>query len=223
MENSTNKMPSVAILITRPSHDLINRYFYLWTGYVIEYANRHGVKVFDLDKDMATRQNFTSYINKHNPKLVFINGHGDENRVAGHKDEIILSLGVNEKLLDGKIVYVRSCNVAAGLGLACIKNGTIALIGYLKKYSLGHSLGSEFQPLKDGVAKLFLEPSNLIPISLMKGNSARDAYRKSQSAMWKNFLFMLSTKSTKEQRDAAPALWRNRKYQVVLGDENAKI
>lgn len=124
--------------------------------------------------------------------------------------------------MDGKIVYVRSCNVAAGLGNTCIQIGTIAFIGYLKKYSLGYTPSSMFNPLGDRVAKLFLEPSNLIPISLIKGNSVKEAYRKSQTAMLRNFLFMLSTKATKEQRDAAPSLWRNRKYQVMLGDENSK-
>lgn len=222
-EDSTNKMLSNSILITRPSHDLINSYFFLWTQQVIDYAHKHNIKVLDLDNDKATREKFTSYINKNKPKLVFMNGHGNENCIAGNKDDIIIESGVNEKLLEGKVVYIRSCNVAAGLGEVCIKNGTIVFIGYLKKYSLGYTPSSAFRPLEDKVAKLFLEPSNLIPISLIKGNSAKEAYRKSQTAMLKNFLLMLSTKATKEQKDAAPSLWRNRKYQVILGDENAKI
>ncbi|OGG14022.1 hypothetical protein A3D77_03450 [Candidatus Gottesmanbacteria bacterium RIFCSPHIGHO2_02_FULL_39_11] len=152
-----------------------------------------------------------------------MNGHGNENCIAGDKDKIILESGVNETLLNDKIVYVRSCNVAAGLGVICVRNGTIAFIGYVKKYSLGYTPSSMFHPLKDKVAKLFLEPSNLIPISLIKGNSVKDSYRKSQAALLKNFIFMLSTRATKEQRDAAPSLWRNRKYQVVLGNENVTM
>ncbi|MDZ4227839.1 MAG: hypothetical protein U1E54_01195 [Candidatus Levybacteria bacterium] len=194
----------------------------MWTEQVIEQAHKHQIKVLDLDKNNATKQKFTSYINKHKSKLVFMNGHGDENRIAGDKDEIIIESGVNEQLLEDKIVYVRSCNVAAGLGSISIKSGTIAFIGYLKRYSLGYTPSSMFNPLGDRVAKLFLEPSNLIPVSLIKGNTVREAYRKSQTAMLKNFLFMLSTKATKEQKDAAPSLWRNRKYQVILGDGNAK-
>lgn len=216
-------MLSNSILITRPNHDLINSYFYIWTEKVIDQAHKHKIIVLDLDKKNATKQKFTSYINKHKSKLVFMNGHGDENRIAGDKDEIIIESGVNEQLLDGKIIYVRSCNVAAGLGNTCIQNGTIAFIGYLKRYSLGYTPSSMFHPLGDKVAKLFLEPSNLILVSLIKGNSVKEAHRKSQEAMLRNFLFMLSTKATKEQRDAAPSLWRNRKYQVVLGDEGAKV
>ena len=218
-----NKTPTNSILITRPDHDLINTYFYAWTQEVIKYADKHKVKVLDLNKHKASKKLFTSYINKHNPKVVFMNGHGNENCIGGYRDEVIVESGVNEKLLDDKIVYIRSCNVAAGLGNVCIHEKTLAFIGYTKKYSLGYTPSSMYQPLKDKVAKLFLESSNLIPISIVKGNSVKEAYRKSQDAMFRNLQFMLSTKATKEQKDAAPSLWRNKKYQVVLGNENAKI
>lgn len=216
-------MSSYSILITRPDHDLINSYFYVWTQYVISYANKHSLKVLDLDKDKACKQKFTSYIAKHNPKFVFMNGHGNENCIAGYRDEVIIESKKNEKLLEGRIVYVRSCNVAAGLGNVSIQSKTLAFIGYTKKYSLGYMPSSMYQPLKDKVAKLFLEPSNLVPISIVKGNSVKEAYKKSQAAMLRNFLFMISTKATKEQRDAAPSLWRNRKYQAVLGDDSARM
>lgn len=223
MGNSTNKMSSNSILITRPDHDLINNYFFLWTQEVIDQAKKHNIKVLDLDKENATKQKFTSYIKKHKPRLVFMNGHGNESCIAGYRDEIIVEVGVNEDLLSGSVVYVRSCNVAAELGVVSVEQGAVAFIGYLKKYSLGYTPSSTYYPLRDKVARLFLEPSNLVPISLVKGNSVKKTYEKSQAAMLRNFQFMLSTKATKEQRDAAPSLWRNRKYQVVLGDENAKL
>ena len=78
-------------------------------------------------------------------------------------------------------------------------------------------------PLTDEVAKLFLEPSNLIAISVIKGNTACEAYKRSQEAMMKNFFFMLSSNATFNQRDAAAYLWANRRNQVVFGDENAKL
>jgi len=65
--------------------------------------------------------------------------------------------------------------------------------------------------------------SNLIPISLIKGNSAREAYQKSQNSLIRNIRLMLSTKASQEQKDALPYLWSNRKYQVLLGNGNACI
>ena len=119
--------------------------------------------------------------------------------------------------------YVRSCDVAANLGKVSIQKGALAFIGYTKKYALCTSTASQSRPLQDRVAQLFLLPSNLIPIALIKGNTVKDAYRKSQNAMIRSIRFMLSTKASQEQRDALPYLWSNRKYQVLLGDEDAHL
>jgi len=62
-----------------------------------------------------------------------------------------------------------------------------------------------------------------VPISLLKGNTAKESYRKSQEAMWRKFMFMLSTKASSSQKDAAPYLWANRKYQTLLGNSEAHI
>jgi len=106
--------------------------------------------------------------------------------------------------------------------LICIDNGIIAFLGYKRKFSVGYLQSKCTTPLHDEVVKLFIEPSNLIPISLIKGNTVGNAYRKSQEAMWRNFQFMLSTKATQEQKSSAPYLWMNMKSQVALGNLNAK-
>jgi len=214
---------TTAILITRPDHDLITTYLYHWTIYVINEAARRGIKVLDLKKDKANYKIFKSYIKKHQPTLIFFNGHGSVDSIAGYNDEILIRFNYNEKLLAQKIVYARSCDAGGKLGLSCIKKGTLAFIGYRKKYSLGYTPFKVTKPLEDEVARLFLEPSNLIPTSLLKGNKIKDAYRKSQEAMLRNIRFMLSTRATSAQKDAVPYLWVNRKYQVVYGNEEAHI
>lgn len=146
-----------------------------------------------------------------------------QNKITGYDNEPLVSINEGKELLKRKIVYARSCDAANNLGELCIKNGTIAFVGYRKKYSIAYTHSGSNHPLNDEIAKLFIEPSNLIPISLLKGNSVKDAYRKSQEAMSRNFSFMLSTKATQVQRDAAPYLWINKKYQVTLGDSDAKI
>ena len=207
-----------AILLTRPNFDLITNYLFYWSIFVIREANKKGFKVLDLQGNKANKQTFTSYIKKHEPLLVFFNGHGNDNAIAGHDNEILVEVNKNEQLLVEKIVYARSCNAVSKLGPACIKKSTLAFIGYKKKYALGYTPSQISDPLKDKVAGLFLEPSNLIPISLLKGNTAGYSYKKSQEAMWRNFMFMLSTKAFPNQKDAAPYLWANRKYQTILGN-----
>lgn len=214
---------SKAILITRPDHDLITTYLFQWSEYVINLANRKNIKVLDLSGKKANEKMFTSYMVKNEPILVFFNGHGNKDIITGYNNEPLVVANKNEKLLKKKIVYARSCDAAESLGKLCIKNGALVFIGYKKKYTICYSNSSITHPLQDDIAKLFITPSNLVPMSFLKGNTARDAYRKSQESMARNFSYMLSTRATLAQKDAAPYLWINRKYQVLLGDPNAKI
>lgn len=214
---------SRAILITRPDHDLITTYLFQWSEYVIRLARKRNIKILDLSGKEANEKTFTSYIVKNDPIFVFFNGHGNKDAITGYDNESLVEANKNEKLLAYKIVYARSCNAAENLGELCVKNNTLAFIGYKKKYTICYSNVSVGHPLKDQIAKLFIIPSNLIPVSFLKGNTARDAYRKSQESMVRNFSFMLSTRATQAQKDAAPYLWINKKYQVLLGNPGASM
>lgn len=205
------------LLLTRPNHDLITAYLYYWSNLVIKAAENKNIKVLDLKGRKSNKANLVSYINKHQPKLIFFNGHGSESEIAGFNDEILVEANKDEALLSDKIIYARSCDAANVLGQSCVSTGTTAFIGYRKKFTIGYTPSQIANPLNDEIAKLFIEPSNLIPISLLKGNSVKESFRKSQEAMRRNFNFMISTRATAAQKDAAPYLWINRKYQVALG------
>lgn len=213
---------SSCVLITRPNHDLATNYLCLWTEEVVKFSNTKG-KTFDLKGEKATAKNFKSFIEKHQPAFVFINGHGNELEVAGYGDETLVKAGLNDYLLANKIVYARSCDAAKVLGEITARKHSSTFIGYKKSYILGRNPNKANHPLNDEVAKLFLEPSNLIATSILKGNTAIKAYEKSQLAMSKNFFFMLSSSATSNQRDSAVYLWANKRNQVILGDKNAKL
>ncbi len=154
---------------------------------------------------------------------MFINGHGNDSEITGHDYETLVKIGENEYLLAGRITYARSCSAAKVLGENVAENNSTTFIGYNRSYILGRNPLKVASPLDDEVAKLFLEPSNLIPISIIKGRTAEEAYNKSQEAMRKNFSFMLSSKATSNQRDAAVYLWSNLSSQVLLGDKLAHL
>ena len=212
-----------AILITRPNYDSITNYLFYWTMFVIKEAQKKNIKVLDLKGNKANKKTLTSYIKKHIPALVFFNGHGNANSITGENEEILVETTQNENILSGKIVYARSCDAGDKFGPSIIAKGTIAFIGYKKKFTVGYTPAKMTRPLEDSVAKLFIEPSNLVPISLLKGNKVKDVYSKSQKAMFKNLQFMLSTNASSAQKDGTPYLWINRKYQVALGDQEAHI
>lgn len=213
---------SNCVLITRPDHDLATNYLCLWTEDIVRLSNKKR-KTLDLKSKKATAKNFKSYIEKHHPEFLFINGHGNEHEITGYNNEILVKAGQNEYLLANKIIYARSCSAACGLGEIVSKKYAATFIGYRKSYILGRNPSKLFRPLEDEVAKLFIEPSNLVSISIIKGQTAKEAYRKSQEAMTKNFFFMLSSNATSNQKDSAVYLWANKRNQVFLGNENAQL
>ena len=187
-----------------------------------EAANRN-FQVLDLKEKKANKENLESYVNKNEPALVFFNGHGSNRVICGYDDEVLVETNKNESLLSDTVVYARSCRAAEYLGSRCIQARTAAFVGYNRDYFLGYSQPKITRPLEDRVAKLFLEPSNLVPTSLLKGNTVGESFKKSQEAMRRNIRFMNSGAASPSQKDAAPYLWRNVKSQTVHGNQEAHL
>ncbi len=77
-------------------------------------------------------------------------------------------------------------------------------------------------PHKDNVAPLFLEPSNLIPISLIKGNTTFHASENSKKQILKTIKKVLETGSG-EAFLFAEKLWNNYTGQVLIGNGSATL
>ena len=180
-------------------------------------ARTKGLEVFDLDGTKSTRRNFEGYVKKHSPNFAFVNGHGNALEVAGHENEIIIDKECNLKI---QIIYARSCEAALILGPSLVSRSVDTFIGYTRKFIFGYDPSKCYKPLDDVLAKLFLEPSNLVASTIIKGHPAREANKRSKDAMYKNFRKMISSRATYEERFAARWLWSNINSQVVLGDPN---
>ena len=214
---------SKSILITRPKYDSATFHLFDWSTVVINEAKQKQLSVYDLAEDKATRSNVESYINKNNPSFIFFNGHGNPNCIFGQNSEILIQSNDNENLTSGAIVYARSCSVGQSLSHRLIFTGTKTFIGYEAEFAFVTSKTPTKNFLDDPISKLFLEPSNNIPISLVKGNSASEAHNKSKKEMMRNIRSMLSSQATKDMRDATPYLYSNYKYQTLQGDPSATI
>jgi len=202
------------LLLTRPNYDIATNYLYFWSDDIIKYT--YGFKILDLRGNKANYNDFTSYMNKHKPSVVVFNGHGSDKTILGQNGEVLIKSDVNDDLLRGKIIYARCCEAGKFLGPNCVRKGAKAFVGYKKNYYLAYSDSHISRPLQDPVAKLFLEPSNLVPKSILKGNTVKLAYEKSQKAILKNIHFMISTVASDDQRDAAPYLWANKINQILF-------
>ncbi|MCJ7450778.1 MAG: hypothetical protein MUP58_03500 [Candidatus Nanohaloarchaeota archaeon QJJ-9] len=167
------------ILFTRPDHEIVTSYLHKWTEKLVDKADELNRKIFDLEKEKATKENFESYI-ENRPDLILINGHGNERKACGHKDQPLLINGENEELTEGKIVYARTCNSASVLGKSCVENGAKAFLGYKNRFILLRNTDSTAKPLKDKYASPIMEASNETPKNLIKGKDPEKSMEKSR-------------------------------------------
>lgn len=213
----------MTILITRPRHDKATNYLYFWSQPVADFAGKKNMRLIDLSGEKANSLLVRQYNRNIKPTLLFLNGHGTEDIIAGHDDQPLISAAEDLTDFAGSVFYCRSCDSAVILGVKLVENGAKGFIGYRQKFIFGYIPQYMTKPLKDPLAKLFLDPSNLIPISLMKGHTSGTTYQKSQVAMRTNFHKMLSSAASFEERYYAQFLWSNIKHQTLLGDPQARI
>lgn len=191
-------MDKISLLATRPSHDLTTRYISAWAGIVLDFAQKHGNKFFDLPKKKAVRSMFESMMKKHNPDVVFLSGHGSDSSVMGHDNEPLVVVGSNQDLLKDKITYAVSCKSASILGVESVRIGAKAYIGYKDDFIFQYSSDRTTRPKEDKTAALFLEPSNQIIVSLLKGHDAEDSKNRGKQTFLKNIRKFISSQAPQD-------------------------
>lgn len=216
-------MNSYSVLITQPDFDRTTRYISAWSEEVEKFSIKRGNKTITLKGRRSSKPEFESIIRKIQPKLIMLNGHGNDNEIAGQDNEVILDFHSNEDIVRDKIIYALSCSSAKVLGYKCIKNGTRVFIGYTKDYIFLHSHLKVSKPREDKRAGLFFKPSNLIPISLIKGNSAEESYQGSRNLLRKNILDLLNSEVYNEDRACLPYLLWNYQNLTILGNRQTKL
>lgn len=201
------------VLITRPKHDSANHYLYCWTGKLVELAKEKKLTLFDLKKEKSNKKNVQGYLKKDQATLVFFNGHGNESTVFGHDDKEIISTSDNLSLLRDKIVFVRACSAAKKLGKEAVQKGAKAFIGYKSEFRFWHRKDFMQRPLKDPLARPFMECSNQVEVSLLKGHGPKEAHEKSLDVYKKEIAKAFTSEG---DTSVIPALLHNMKNQVCL-------
>ncbi len=206
------------LIITLPRHDLAMEYLYQYSRPIENVAQEKNVAVKKLEGKDANREKSGSFLCNPTFILVVFNGHGSPTSIGGHDNEHLIDTE-NVNLLQGKITYARVCEAAAILGKK-VREG--CFIGYNLPFMFYSDERWSAVPLKDEVARIFFEPSNTVPISLLKGNTAYEADLKSKKQILKSINRILQKKE-KESFLFAEALWNNYIGQVVHGNKNAVL
>jgi hypothetical protein len=210
------------ILLTAPRHDNTTEYLAVFSIPIENLCNEKGILCKALRDESANKEEFVKALNKLDCSMVFLNGHGSEETIAGHKDEILIKVGENESLLKDRIVYARSCEAASFLGEKAVEKSKGCFIGYILPFEFYFDETWAANPIKDNTARLFLESSNLVPSSIIKGNSTNESHERAKKQMLKNIKKVLRSKS-KESFAIAESLWNNYLGQVILGNKKAKL
>lgn len=172
---------------------------------------------------MVKKEIINKFMEKQKPRLIFFNGHGNEDSIEGEKGEIIIKENENDELLKDKITYARSCFVAVSLGKKCSAFGKgTCFIGYEFPFQFWFDETRTANPVKDKIAALYLEPSNELVKYLIKGNATKIAFDKSKELMVENM-----NKILKENEPGAlerfKALWMNYEGQRIQGDKQTSF
>lgn len=203
------------LLITRPSHDIATHYLSRWSKEIIKKAQEKGKKVIDLENEESKAENFRSYMTKQDPEIAIINGHGNSNAIAGHKDEIILNTEDKEEIVSGKKIYARTCKSGKLLGQNCVDNKNAeAYIGYKDDFVLVRDNRTGSHPTDDKLASPILKASNEVPHALIEGKEAKEAYNRSQQK-YKEMMKKAVANYELDNGQVFNALAHNRENQVL--------
>lgn len=211
------------LIVTRPEHDSTTKYISAWAQEVITTAYKKGIEVIDLLRDKACRKEFEGRLKKLSPKLVFLNGHGNETSVTGHDNEVLVEVNENEHILKGRITYALSCSSGKLLGPALANEEMTAYIGYSDEFSFVYDRRYISKPIEDPLARPFMESSNQLMVSLIKGHTAEESTERAKEIFKKHCLTLSSSNATQDDLQVAKCLWWNMNRLVCSGNQAMTI
>jgi|SRR3989338_8398434 len=162
-------------IVTRPNWDIMTSYLYDFSKTIIKSVKEtKDIHLTSIENNEVNRINFENSVKKENPKLIFLNGHGDKKSVAGHENEIILD-EKNINLAKDKIIYALACDSLEDLGKTAVKEGAKSYIGYKASFMIVRDPSRESNPSKDNNALPFRRACNTLINSLVIGSSVEES------------------------------------------------
>ena len=209
-----------AVLMTLPQSDDVTEYLHAFSQDIIKTAKDRGIPINTLEREKAIRKIFESEL-RTNHRLIVFNGHGSNDLITGHKEEVIIKNGENEELLKEKITYARSCYSAEGIGNSSMKGSkTGCFIGYSLPFMFYNDITWSGCPSKDPIAKIFFTTTNRIPNGILKGKTCLEAHESSKKAILKAIKKAI-LRDNPDGQPIAEALWNNYSFQTIIGNKNA--
>lgn len=211
------------ILFCRPNHDNTLSYLHYYSKELVKLAKSSSHKTIDREGVKVNQKEILKIIEKKKPNFIMFNGHGSPTSIFGHDNLPLISLDNNYRCLNGDIVYAFSCSSGLSLGRESVKGKLKCFIGYDLDFALGKDPNSQASPRMDKVAKLFLEPSNILVSSIIKGDDVENSIIKAKKKMRDNVWYLSTTKDFLEASHYAPYLFANYVGLKAHGDISTSI
>ena len=215
-------MPGRIVIITNPAHDRATEYLRSWSdGIHKSIVNLPpSTNIYELKHSDVTKEKFTQLVDEKNPDLILFHGHGSNRLIAGFENNILIACDDNEELLNNRIIHSLTCDSGEELGPKCINIGTKTYIGYKKEFKFAH-LGETTIALQfdDPIAELFLRPAFEINKALLEGETAEQAYKRSQQMYKDNIQALITSTDPNFNTVYASGLYHDMTHQVILGNK----
>jgi hypothetical protein len=209
-------------LITRPEHDPATTTLSEYSIAIINFARERGHNTINCHCQNVTKASVHEIIKKKKPNFIMFNGHGNDDLICGQEYEPIIRMEDIELIKD-KIIYARTCNTAIQMGKKCGEEGTGAFIGFKNTFKIWNSSFFGFRPLEDPYAKLILEPTNNIAISLLKGCTVAEAISHGKEAYNKTIQALEQSSSAEGLRFLLSVLYWNREHLCAQGNLELRL
>jgi hypothetical protein len=211
------------LIITMPQYDVVTEYFSQFSKEILKEAKGEDLPIKSLVGKEVVKSFFESVAEDFPYNILVLNGHGTAEEIFGQDKKPLIAEGVNERLLAGRITYARACEAGASLGKSvALLNKDGCFIGYKLPFQFYGDITWETNPIKDNTARIFLGPSNAIPIALIHGKTASEAHENAKRMTLKNLNKVLRN-IDKDSLAIAEALWNNYDGQVLLGKGDASL
>lgn len=211
------------ILITLPTSDDVTEYLSAFSKEIIENSKDKQIPIKQIKGKDVTKESVGPIIKNLDYQMLIFNGHGSPNEIRGHKNRELICAGKNDFLLIDRITYARSCWAVMKLGEICMKHSKKGcFIGYKIPFMFLINKNWVANPLKDNIAKVFFDTSNLIPIGLIKGHTAKESNENSKKSMLKAINKALKKKD-KDSQIIAETLWNNYIGQEIVGNSDERL
>ncbi len=213
------------LVFTNPAHDRPTEYIGAWCDRVVELAKKQPeTVVIELSGPSVTRVNIETAISENDPQIVFFNGHGGPDHLCGYNREILIRVGENAKIMQGKFVHALACDAGEKLGPEIINLGGKCFIGYKKNFQFVHlNKQTKQEQLEDKVAEFFLDPAFKVIESMILGDSAEIAFLKSQGLYREKLLLLTASNDPDFNTTLASRLYHDLINQVLLGGSQATL